>query len=428
VTDLDRLCRAEWGHLLSSLIRAFGDFDLAEEALQEAFAAAFVEWAECPPNNPRAWLYGTARHRAIDRIRQRARSQALLAELTPFDERHLQSSDPADDAVPDERLRLMFTCCHPALSPEAQVALTLRTLGGLSTDEIAHAFLVPPVTMAQRLVRAKGKIREARIPYAIPEAHDLPERLSAVMAVLYLIFNEGYAAASGQALQRRDLSNEAIELTRLLRALLAQRQPEVPAEVDSLLALMLLHDARRETRVGADGELVLLEDQDRTQWDRAQISEGCALVNGALRRDRPGTYALEAAIAAVHAESPSAEATDWSQIAALYELLLAIHPSPVVALNRAVAVAMAEGPAAALPLVDALEGSISDYYLWHAARADLWRRLGNREQAILSYRRAHELTHNASQLRFLAMRLRELGAPDELAERQLGSPSNVTRR
>ncbi|MET0791842.1 MAG: sigma-70 family RNA polymerase sigma factor [Polyangiaceae bacterium] len=408
--DLDRLCRAEWGHLLSSLIRSFGDFDLAEEALQEAFAAAVVEWAACPPNNPRAWLYGTARHRAIDRIRHRARSQVLLAELAPFDERHLQSTDPEDDAVPDERLRLMFTCCHPALSAEAQVALTLRTLGGLTTDEIAHAFLVPSVTMAQRLVRAKGKIREAAIPYSVPEADDLPERLAAVMAVLYLIFNEGYAAASGRALQRRDLSNEAIELTRLLRSLLARRLPQVPAELDSLLALMLLHDARRDTRVGPDGELVLLEQQDRTRWDMKEIAEGCALVNGALRRDRPSTYALEAAIAAVHAESCTAEDTDWKQIAGLYERLRELHPSPVVALNHAVAVAMAEGAAAALPLLEALAEPLAGYYLWHAARADLLRRLGRIELAIVSYRRAHQLTQNASELRFLASRLAELGA------------------
>jgi RNA polymerase sigma-70 factor (ECF subfamily) len=332
----------------------------------------------------------------------------LLAELAPFDERHLQSTDPENDAVPDERLRLIFTCCHPALAPEARVALTLRTLGGLATEEIAHAFLVPPVTMAQRLVRAKGKIREANIPYSIPEAEDLPERLSAVMAVLYLIFNEGYAAARGAVLQRADLSNEAIELTRLLRALLARRMPEVPAEVDSLLALMLLHDARRDSRVGPDGEIVLLENQDRGRWDRARISEGCALVNAALRRDRPGSYALEAAIAAVHAESPRAEATDWPQIAALYTRLYALHPSPVVALNHAVAVAMSEGPAAALPLIEALQAQLSDYYLWHAARADLMRKLGRRELAISSYRRAYELTQNASELRFLAGRLREL--------------------
>ncbi|MEI9936039.1 MAG: RNA polymerase sigma factor [Pseudomonadota bacterium] len=408
--DLDRLYRAEWGHLLSSLIRAFGDFDVAEEALQEAFSAAVVDWAEAPPNNPLAWLYGTARHRAIDRIRHRARSQALLAELAPFDERHLQSTVP-DDAVPDERLSLIFTCCHPALAEDARVALTLRTLGGLTTEEIAHAFLVPTSTMAQRLVRAKSKIREAAIPYAIPEAAELPERLSAVMVVLYLIFNEGYAAAQGKELLRRALSSEAIELTRLLRALLHARLGSVPAEIDSLLALMLLHDARRETRVAPDGELVLLEDQDRTRWDRVEIEEGCALVRAALERAPPGTYALEAAIAAVHAESASAEATDWGQIVGLYERLLQLYPSPVVALNRAVAVAMADGYDAGLALVDALEQALDGYHLWHAARADLLRRLGRRKEAVTSYQRAHALAHNASELRFLTRRLAELGAP-----------------
>lgn len=407
--DLDRLCRAEWGHLLSSLIRAFGDFDVAEEALQEAFSAAVVDWAEAPPNNPVAWLYGTARHRAIDRIRHRARSQALLAELAPFDERHLQSTEP-NDAVPDERLRLIFTCCHPALAVEAQVALTLRTLGGLTTEEIAHAFLVPPTTMAQRLVRAKAKIREAAIPYSIPEAGDLPERLSAVMAVLYLIFNEGYAAAQGNELLRRDLSSEAIELVRLLRVLLQSRLGFIPAEVDSLLALMLLHDARRETRVAADGELVLLEEQDRARWDRAEIEEGCALVRAALARARPGTYALEAAIAAVHAESESAEQTDWAQIVGLYRRLFELYPSPVVALNHAVAVAMAEGYQVGLDLVEALGEALAGYHLWHAARADLLRRLGRREEAIASYRRAHALSHNSSESRFLVRRLAELGA------------------
>ena len=407
--DLDRLCRAEWGRLLSSLIRAFGDIDLAEESLQEAFAAAVLEWGKHPPNNPQAWLYGTARHRAIDRIRHRARSQELLSSLAPFDERHLQSTGDNHDAVPDERLRLIFTCCHPALSSEAQVALTLRTLGGLTTEEIAHAFLVPATTMAQRLVRAKAKIREAAIPYRVPEADDLPERLSAVMAVLYLVFNEGYAAAHGSELPRRSLCQEAIELTRLLRSLLGLCLSEVPAEVDSLLALMLLHNARRDARVGPDGELVLLEEQDRSRWDRTAIEEGCALVQGALERALPGSYALEAAIAAVHSESPNAQDTDWRQIVGLYARLLRVHPSPVVALNHAAAVAMAEGPAAALPLLEALAAPLADYHLWHAARADLLRRMGRPREALLCYRRASELSSNASELRFLARRIAELG-------------------
>jgi RNA polymerase sigma-70 factor (ECF subfamily) len=409
VIDLDRLCRAEWGHLLSSLIRAFGDFDLAEEALQEAFAAAVVDWTEAPPNNPRAWLYGTARHRAIDRIRHRERSAALLAELAPFDERHMQSTSD-DDGVPDERLRLIFTCCHPALAEEAQVALALRTLGGLSTEEIAHAFLVPHATMAQRLVRAKAKIREASIPYLIPGAQDLPERLSAVMSVLYLIFNEGYASAHGKDLIRQALCSEAIDLTRLLRTLLRSGLNVESPEVDSLLALMLLHDARRRGRVGPDGEVVLLEAQDRSLWDQAEISEGSQLLQHALRCARPGTYALEAAIAAVHAESARAEDTDWPQIAGLYGRLQALHPSPVVALNRAAAVAMAEGPEAALPLVEALAEPLAQYHLWHAARADLLRRMGRTSEAIQNYERARQLTQNESELRFLARRIDELRA------------------
>ena len=404
---LARLCRAEWGRLLSVLIRDFGDFDLAEEVLQNAFASALVEWTAGLPASPRGWLYSTARHDAIDQLRRRARfveKQAALADLigeeTPSAEEILEE----ERSVPDERLRLIFTCCHPALAADAQVALTLRTLCGLTTEEIARAFLVPTTTMAQRLVRAKAKIRGAAIPYRVPSAEELPERLAEVMEVLYLVYNEGHSAAQGGALVRGDLCAEAIRLTRQLRALLAQPVPEL----DALLGLMLLGDARRAARVDCSGELVLLADQDRSRWNRAQIDEGMVLVQAALRGGPAGPYALEAAIAAVHMEASGVDDTDWRQIVGLYDRLLVLHPSPVVALNRAVAVAMAEGPEAALPLVDELETELSDYHLWHAARADLMRRLERRADAVASYRHAHARAQNDVERRFLERRLAEL--------------------
>jgi RNA polymerase sigma-70 factor (ECF subfamily) len=400
---IEKLHREEWGRLLSALIRAVGDFDVAEEALQDAFAAAVVEWAGAAPRNPRAWLYGTARHRAIDRLRRRTRLSAMAAALSEQEEARAPVFAD-DEEVPDERLRLIFTCCHPALAPEAQVALTLRTLCGLTTDEIARAFLVTPATMAQRLVRAKAKIRDAGISYQVPSLQELPERAARVMAVLYLVFNEGYSAARGDVLIRRELCAEAIRLARLLRAM-----PRVPVrELDALLALMLLHDARRDARTDDQGELVSLADQDRTRWNRAQIEEGCELVQSTLAAAPPGSYALEAAIAAVHAEAERAADTDWTQIAALYDRLRARHPSPVVALNRAVAVSMATGPEAALPLVDELAAPLAGYHLWHATRADLLRRLGRRDEAAAAYQKALELTQNEAERLFLRRRLKAL--------------------
>ena len=405
-TEIDRLCRAEWGRLLSALIRDFGDFDLAEEALQGAFASALMAWKDSIPKNPRGWLYAAARHDVIDRLRRTARLASKQAEIAALPAGHAPAADELYEeiAVPDERLRLIFTCCHPALAPEAQVALTLRTLCGLATEEIARAFLVPVPTMAQRLVRAKTKIRTAGIPYVVPEAKDLPERLSEVMAVLYLVFNEGHSASRGEALLRGDLCAEAIRLARLLRELL----PDPVAELEGLLALMLLHDSRRKARVTASGGMVLLADQDRSLWDRGEIEEGRELLRAALGRGPAGPYALEAAIAAVHADAPRAEGTDWKQIAGLYDLLAGLHPSPVVALNRAVAISMAQGPAAALPLVDALEEQLAGYHLWHATRADLLRRLGRRGEAIAAYRRAQSLAQNETERRFLECRIGEL--------------------
>jgi RNA polymerase sigma-70 factor (ECF subfamily) len=406
---IDRLCRAEWGRLLSALIRDFGDFDLAEEALQGAFASALAGWGRGAPANPRGWLYAAARHDVIDRLRRTARLAGKQAELAALPAGHAPAPDELyeETAVPDERLRLIFTCCHPARAPEAQVALTLRTLCGLATEEIARAFLVPVPTMAQRLVRAKTKIRTAGIPYVVPEAADLPERLAEVMAVLYLVFNEGHSAYRGEALVRAELCAEAIRLARLVRRLL--REPV--AELEGLLALMLLHDSRRAARMDAAGEMVLLADQDRSLWDPAEIDEGRTLLRAALGRGPAGPYVLEAAIAAVHADAARPADTDWKQIAGLYDLLEAIHPSPVVALNRAAALSMADGPASALPLVDALAQSLADYQPWHATRADLLRRLGLRVEAIASYRRAHALSQNEIERRFLERRLAELLGP-----------------
>ena len=403
--DIARVFRDQRQHALATLIRLLGDWDVAEEALQEAFEAAIVQWPEAGvPAEPRAWLVRTARYKGIDRVRRRVRFEEKRAQLAAeTSEVAPDVGDEADDPI-DDRLRLIFPCCHPPLAREAQVALTLRTLCGLSTEEIARAFLTPATTMAQRLVRAKSKIRDAAIPYRVPPPGEWPERVDAVLAVLYLVFNEGYAATSGDELVRRELSAEAIRLGRLL----AQLSPAV--DVLGLLALLLLTDARRDARATAAGDLVLLEEQDRTSWDRAQLDEGLALVERALRSGPPGPYALQAAIAAVHAQAAQAQDTDWPQIVALYDRLLALVPTPVVALNRAVAVAMAEGPAAALPLVDALAAApeLRGYHLLPAARADLLRRLGRRDEAAAAYREALALVGNEPERRFLQRRLDQL--------------------
>ena len=403
---VDAVYRSDSRHVLATLIRLLGDFDIAEEALHDSFNAALEQWPrDGVPANPRAWLVSTGRFKAIDTIRRRARFEPLPNNI----ETRLAAdgADPAawdNESVEDDRLRLIFTCCHPALSPDAQVAMTLREVCGLTTEEVARAFLSSPPTVAQRIVRAKAKIRNARIPYEIPSANDLPDRLDAVLRVVYLVFNEGYSASSGASLTRHDLSSEAIRLGCLLLELL----PE--PEAVGLLALMLLQESRRAARTSPSGDLVLLEDQDRSLWNREYIKEGLALVQRALSSRRFGPYTLQAAIAAVHAEASSAAATDWTQIVGLYDVLMRAEPSPVVELNRAVAVAMRDGPAAGLSLIDAIlaRGDLGNYHLAHAARADLCRRLRRIAEARASYERALSLTEQEPERRFLERRLAEL--------------------
>jgi RNA polymerase sigma-70 factor (ECF subfamily) len=408
---VEDLYRSDWGRIVATLIGLIGDFDLAEEAAQEAFTAAVDQWRVSGiPEFPRAWIVQTARHKAIDRIRRRERFEEKLESYVNSGlVRTSEEPDYDTSEIPDDRLRLMFTCCHPALAPEAQVALTLRTLCGLETDEIARAFLVPATTMAQRLVRAKRKIRDAGIPYVVPETRHMAERIDAVLTVIYLVFNEGYAATRGGPLVRTDLCTEAIRLGRLVRTLMS---PQPPAEATALVALMLLHDARRDARLDDAGDIIVLDEQDRGLWNRPQIAEALPLVEEAFRGG-PGPFAVQAAIAALHCQAARAEDTDWPQIVRLYDLLERMQPSPIVSLNRAVAVAMADSPVPALAIIDALAATsdLDSYHLLHAARADLLRRSGSAVEAAKSYTRAIALVMNDSERRYLERRLREVQLP-----------------
>jgi RNA polymerase sigma-70 factor, ECF subfamily len=405
---VESVYQSDWGRIVATLISSLGDFDLAEECAQEAFTAALDQWPiSGVPESPRAWIISTARHKAIDRLRRQAqfaeKVQPQLAHEIPLT---VEQPDYASDEIPDERLRLIFTCCHPALASETQVALTLRTLCGLVTEEIARAFVVPVATMAQRLVRAKRKIRGARIPYVIPATSEMAERLDAVLSVIYFVFNEGYAATRGERLIRPDLCGDAIRLGRIVRTLMS---PRPPLEVTGLLALMLLHDVRREARENEAGEIVLLQHQNRSRWNHDQIAEALPLVDEALRGDA-GPYALQAAIAAVHCKAARSEDTNWHEIVELYDRLERVEPSPVISLNRAVAIAMAEGPGAALAIINRLsdDGDLENYHLLHAVRADLLRRIGSRNEAAKSYLRAIELVTNEQERSYLQQRLREV--------------------